>query len=194
MRGGASLFDSITSDDLIIAFFPCIYFESIQMTYYSLDSINNRHKPKSERIRDAIERIAKRGEFHSLLYKLLYIAEVKNLRLIIENPATKPNYLIDTQNFIKPSVIDYNRMERGDYFRKPTAYWFYNCSPTYGYSYQNDKEQKIITKCKMGIKAGVCSEERSMISSDYARNWICDFILGIDQHLEPTLFEGEEIC
>ena len=26
-----------------------------------------------------------------------------------------------------------------------------------------------------------CSEERSMISPDYARNFICDFILGKEQ-------------
>ena len=37
-------------------------------------------------------------------------------------------------------------------------------------------------------KSGICSEERSMISPDYARNWICDFVIGKDQHLEPTLF------
>ena len=28
------------------------------------------------------------------------------------------------------------------------------------------------------LKMGICSEERSMISPDYARNFICDFILG----------------
>lgn len=27
----------------------------------------------------------------------------------------------------------------------------------------------------------MCSEERSMISPDYARNFICDFILGKEQ-------------
>jgi hypothetical protein len=32
-------------------------------------------------------------------------------------------------------------------------------------------------------KAGLCSEERSMISPDYARNFICDFILGKEQKL-----------
>jgi hypothetical protein len=32
-----------------------------------------------------------------------------------------------------------------------------------------------------GKKAGVCSEERSMISPDYARNFICDFIIGKEQ-------------
>ena len=82
------------------------------------------------------------------------------------------------QKFKKPDVVDMNRMLRGDYFMKPTAYWFFNCQPTYGQSYQNDKEKKIIMKARGADKAGLCSEERSMISPDYARNFICDFILG----------------
>lgn len=182
-EGKESIFDNITQDDLIIAFFPCIYFETMSMLYFSFDSLNNKHKQKYERISDAIDRLQKRNELHTLLYKLTYIAEKRGLRLIIENPATKPHYLIDTQNFPKPSLIDKNRMLRGDYFKKPTAYWYFNCEPTWGNSYQNDKEQKIVNDCKQGAKAGLCSEERSMISPDYARNFICDFILGKTQQL-----------
>lgn len=176
-----SIFDTITSDDLIMAFFPCIYFESLQMTYYSLDCINNKKKTKCGKIEDAIDRIEQRTYFHIMLYKLYWIVENKGLRLIIENPATTPHYLISIQNFPRPTFIDKNRMLRGDYFVKPTAYWFINCEKTNGYSIQNDKERKIIKNCKSGIKAGICSEERSMISPDYARNFICDFILGKTQ-------------
>lgn len=180
--GGMSIFDKITKDDLIIAFFPCIYFEEMQMNYYRFCTNNNRHKLEHDRVVDAIERLQQRTHFHTLLYKLVYIAKYKKIRLIIENPCTKPHYLIDTCNFPNPTVIDKNRMMRGDYFRKPTAYWYFNCEATYGESYQYDKPQKIITKCKSGKKAGLCSEERSMISSDYARNFICDFILGKKQN------------
>ena len=84
-------------------------------------------------------------------------------------------------NFFKPAVIDKNRMLRGDYFIKPTAYWFFNCKPTNGFTYQNDKVQKTIMNSKSASVPGLCSEERSMISPDYARNFICDFILGIQQ-------------
>lgn len=35
-EGKASIFDNITEDDLIIAFFPCIYFETIQQLYFAL--------------------------------------------------------------------------------------------------------------------------------------------------------------
>jgi hypothetical protein len=179
--GGGSVFSSITTDDLIIAFFPCIYFETIQQLYFALAKNDFRNKPKTFQINYAIDRLHKRTRLHELLYKLAYICYDKGLRLIIENPATAPNYLITGQNFPTPTIIDNNRMIRGDYFKKPTAYWFINCENTYGFSYQNDKEQKIIDKCKGSKGDGLCSEERSMISSDYARNFICDFILGKEQ-------------
>lgn len=172
-----------------MAFFPCIYFETMSMLYFSFDSLNNRHKKKYERIADAIERLQERNKFHTLLYKLTYIVEKNELRLIIENPATKPHYLIDTQNYPRPTIIDKNRMLRGDYFKKPTAYWFVNCEPTCGFTLQKDKQQKIINDCRGSGKAGLCSEERSMISPDYARNFICDFILGKTQVLtQQSLF------
>lgn len=188
--GGVSCFDAITPDDLILAFFPCIYFESLQQTEYSLESINQRAMTINQRIQRARKRLENRTYFHDLLYKLLGVVYDRGLRLIIENPATAPNYLITGQNFPPPTIIDKNRMLRGDYFVKPTAYWFINCEPTYGFSKQQDKEQKIIGRCKGGVRAGICSEERSMISPDYARNFICDFILGKEQqHSQKSLFD-----
>lgn len=88
-----------------------------------------------------------------------------------------------------------NRMERGDYFKEPTAYWFWNCEPTNGFPYQNDKPQKVINSLAPSKQAGICNEERSMISSDYARNWICDFILGKYQEdiSGPTLFDFDDL-
>lgn len=172
-----------------MAFFPCIYFETMSMLYFSFDSLNNQHKKKYERIADAIERLQERNKFHTLLYKLTYVVEKNGLRLIIENPATKPHYLIDTQNYPRPTIIDKNRMLRGDYFKKPTAYWFVNCEPTYGFTLQKDKQQKIVNDCRGSGKAGLCSEERSMISPDYARNFICDFILGKKQEHTQLTFD-----
>jgi hypothetical protein len=181
--GKPSLFDNISKDDLIIAFFPCIYFENIQMLYYSLENLNNCKKTKMEQIKDAINRLKKRIEFHILLYKLLYVCSQKEIRLIIENPYHKLGYLTGIQNFPPPKVIDMNRRKRGDYFVKPTAYWFWNCEPTKGFTYQPCAKEnyKDVNSCRSAPEAGLCSEERSMISPDYARNFICDFILGKEQ-------------
>lgn len=188
--GGISIFDKITKDDLIMAFFPCIYFESVQQMYYSLDTLNNRHKPITERIIDAIERIDKRTYFHLILYKMVFICYKKNLRMVIENPAGPNGFITTGQNFIAPTFIDKNRLLRGDYFKKPTAYWFINCEMTHGMTIKKDKKQRIVNRAKPAKEAGLCSEERSMLSPDYARNFICDFILGKEQiGTQLTMFE-----
>ena len=153
------------------------------MLYYSLESLNNRLKSTQERIVDAIERLDKRTYFHKLLYKIYSLALDIGCSLIIENPYSKLGYLTGIQNFPAPKLIDKNRMLRGDYFVKPTAYWFINIEPKHGFTKQYDKIQKTVNACKKGKQAGMCSEERSMISPDYARNFICDFILGKKQDI-----------
>lgn len=186
-EGGASLFDKINSDDLIIAFYPCIYFCAMSQMAFYLTYTNYRKLSTEEKIEKILARSEKRKEYFDRLVKFVAVCLKKNIRMIFENPWAEQTYL--KANFLKaPDVVDMDRMKRGDYYKKPTAYWFWNCEPTNGFSHQEDKEQKRIMDAKAGVKAGVCSEERSLISSDYARNWICDFVIGKDQHLESTLF------
>ena len=157
---------------------------------FFLSYTNYRCLSDLEKIQKILERTEMRKEYFERLIKFVYVCLAKGIRLIFENPWSEQTYL--KANFLKiPDVVDMNRMERGDYFKKPTAYWFWNCTPTNGESYQNDKEQKTIMNSKMGARAGLCSEERSMISPDYARNWICDFVIGKNQHLDGqySLFE-----
>lgn len=134
-----------------------------------------------------LERSANREKFFGLAVKMFEVAMDKGLRLIMENPWSEQTFL--KANFVQaPSLVDKNRMLRGDYFVKPTAYWYINCEPTSGFSFQNDKEKKTILNTKGASKAGICSEDRSMISPDYARNFICDFVLGKVQELHQQKF------
>jgi hypothetical protein len=59
-------------------------------------------------------------------------------------------------------------------------YYFINCEPTDGFTWQKDKSVKSVNSLT-GHKGNICDEERSMISPDYARNFICDNILGVAQ-------------
>ena len=161
-----------------MAFFPCIYFEAMQMMEYTFEHLNQRGLTTQQKFDRVIDRIHHREEFLVLLYKLVGIAQTRGLRLIIENPATQPHYLLLTQVFLRPTFIDKDRTRRGDYFRKPTAYWFIGCEPTYGETFQEPPERKTVLSSKAGAKAGICSEERSLMSPEYARAFICDFILG----------------
>jgi hypothetical protein len=177
-----SIFDNITQDDLIIAFFPCIYFTgSTNPCYYRLDNNNYKCLSLSEKLETILKRSRNRQYFYELLYKLIGTCLKRELRIIFENPFSSQHFL-HNNFFGPPTVLDNNRLLRGDYFQKPTGYWFFNCEPTYGESYQNDKEKKTIFQMKRG-KGGLCSEERSMISPDYARNFICDFVIGKTQNI-----------
>jgi hypothetical protein len=185
-RGGQSVFDNITKDDLIMAFFPCIYFCAMSQVNFSWICQNYRKLDTKQKTEEILKRSDSRNTFFKLAVKMFAVVYMKNIRMIMENPWSEQTFL--KSNFIMPpTFIDKNRMLRGDYFVKPTAYWFLNCQNTTGFSFQKDKKQLIIEKCKSGIRAGICSEERSMISPDYARNFICDFIIGKEQGINKQL-------
>lgn len=193
-HGARSIFDNITSKDLVIAFFPCIYFATEQSMFFMLCNYCLRNATQKRKIEYAINRAHQRHKFYILLWKLIYVCEVHKLRLIIENPAKQPSFLLGGVNFPSPSIIDHDRTRRGDYYKKPTAYWFFNCCPTSGQSFSKPTFHKVIEKSRSSKIAGQCSVERSSISQDYARNFIHDFILGKRQdYTIPTLFDGLDI-
>ena len=181
--GGYSIFDAITQDDLIVAFFPCINFCDAKTMIFKGVSIFQKKWSLGKIMDKNIEFAREREKFYELLLMLVSICSHRGLRLIIENPWNDSGETYLQRNFIKPTIIDKDRTLRGDVFVKPTAYWFVNCENTVGYSYQKDKEVKIVYKAKDDhkVETGTCSEARSMIHPDYARNFICDFIIGKKQ-------------
>jgi hypothetical protein len=126
------------------------------------------------------------------LTKLFAIVEMKGLRLIVENPWALQHFL--KGNFIvPPTFVDNDRSLRGDHFHKPTAYWFWGCEPTHGRSFQPRKVERNIYQVAPNRMPGICNAERSMIHPDYARNFICDFILGkVQQHTMRDLFDDND--
>ena len=163
-----------------MAFFPCIYFCATSQMSMSFGATNYRCMTDRETAEAIMQRSSDRELFYRRLIKMFGVAKDMGVRMIVENPWNEQTYL--KANFTPPTIVDNNRLLRGDYYKKPTAYWFINCEPTHGRTIQKDKEQKFFMTSKSSPVAGICSEERSMISPDYARNFICDFILGKPQN------------
>ena len=139
-----------------------------------------------------IHKNQRRALLYELFMKFSGICLDRNLRMVIENPWSENTYLKQNVILKPPTLIDIDRTRRGDYLKKPTAYWFWNCEPSHYKSYQPTPASRIrsVTLMKQAPQAGICSAERSMISPDYARNFICDFIFGQKQsHTQLTLFE-----
>lgn len=162
-----------------MAFFPCIHFTGLSQMWFNM---NHRDYAKwdTKRMIDYIcEKNRNRAYFFEVLNKFCGVCLMRGLRMIFENPIMGQTFL---RVFLKqPTIIEQNRMLRGDAMIKPTGYWFWNCEPTRLTTIQLDKTRVEPMKLHKAPKAGLCSEERSMISPDYARNFICDFILGKDQ-------------
>jgi hypothetical protein len=147
----------------------------------SLTTKNYKNLNTAEKYDAVLKRSEKRQEFLELIIKLMGVCELNGLRMIVENPWSMQTYL--KNGFIKPpSLIDMDRSRRGDYFVKPTAYWFINCEPTHGMTLQKNYNTVRISSLPPVKGGGICNEGRSMISSDYARNFICDFIIGKPQN------------
>lgn len=176
-----SIFDTICPEDIIIAFFPCTYFCGHNEMFFCGTHFNYRQMSKPDVLDKIIERAQLRNEYYITLLRFCRVVESRGLRAIIENPYNAHHYW--RFNFpYKPAVIDMNRRLKGDKYKKPTQYLFVNCSPSGKMSVQMDKPMKYVMESE-GI-------ERSLISPDYAHNFICDHILGIESgHSQPTLFD-----
>lgn len=114
MRGGGkSIFDTITPDGLILAFFPCIYFCQMSQYAQSLNYINYRSLTDVEAIEKILERQYKRHEYLTTLTKFVKVCLERGLRMIFENPVTGSflnNY------FLKPpTIIGQKPMERQEW-------------------------------------------------------------------------------
>lgn len=186
--GKCSIFDDIKADDIIFAFFPCIYFCEASSMFFMGVAFSQKNLSPLAKIESILYRNHRRSYYYATLLELFYVCEARHLRLIVENPYNAHHYL--RFNFpYKPAVIDMNRRLRGDTVKKPTQYFFLNCTPAGKSSIQLDKPIEYTRKRKAAAKSGTCSADRSIISVDYAHNFICDHILGIESgHTQPLLF------
>lgn len=187
--GKLSIFDGMKESHLIMAFFPCIYFNEHNEMYFCCTSYNLRSLSPDKKLRAIIDRSDKRQEYYKKVLQLIAICEERRLKLVIENPYNAHHYWrFNFPNY--PRVIDMNRTLRGDYFKKPTQYIFVGFEPGNGQSLAKKYKMKFIEECPSSPVSGMCSMERSMISPEYAHNFICDFILNEPSgNNVPTLFD-----
>lgn len=172
-----TIFDKMVESDLVMAFFPCIYFIGQNNLFFSGTAIQHKDLTLQAIVEEILERNHNRSFYYEMLLKLVAVANERKLRLIIENPYGKGHYL--KNNFIlTPSLIDTNRSLHGDWFIKPTAYYALNCQLGKWSKIVKPQKVRLIKNVARSKKKGVCSKERSMISPDYAKNFIEDIILG----------------
>lgn len=175
--GNNSIFDNISKEDMILAFFPCTRFEnqiqlSFRGTMKSLVNWSDEQKLEYDlKLHDELTHL------YNLVTKLAIVCIRKQIPLIIENPYSTTHYLV--KYWALPyAILDSDRSKNGDYFKKPTQYWFINCEPQNNFVFEPlefVQRKKITAKVSQG---GVSSQiERSAIHPQYANRFIREYIL-----------------
>lgn len=125
------------------------------------------------------------NHMYDVVNKMFIVCMRKSIKLIMENPFSEEHFLRRYWCLL-PKVIDRDRRERGDYYKKPTQYWFLNREPSNNLVFEAVADNRI--KCtdanRMMTKkhweqtgAKNRKQARSMIHPDYANRFIREFIL-----------------
>ena len=167
----SEIFKNIKSNDLVFAFFPCTYFSDQSQLLSRGDSFGQSKWSKEQKLKYSLNQMERRTEFYKYLCNLCIIAINKGFKLIIENPYGKVNFL---KHFfpLKPGIIIKDRSEYGDFYKKPTQFFFINCEPEY--KLLNEYDYKIIKNKIIKNEYGFA---RSIISKEFAKNFIKDFVI-----------------
>ena len=172
-----SIFDQIKSDDVVLAFFPCTRFDTQIYMHFQGTVKNMRKWTQQQKLEYCIGLHTELHRNYVTVCKLRIVCLNRGLRLIIENPYSGHHYLL--RYFpIKATFIDYDRREMGDYYTKPTQWWFIGFEPSYNFIFEPQilQKKRRITAIKENGGTNP-NAERSLISKEYANRFIREYVL-----------------
>lgn len=170
-EGGYSVFDTISPEDIIIAFFPCVRFSEQNIINIRGNNCGMKNWTLEQKLIYGFEKCDEMAYFFKLVSKLVVVTLRKGLRLIIENPYGEQHFL--TRYWcLQPKIIDHNRRENGDYYKKPTQYFFVNLEPKNNFLFEPiewaDPKRIEFTRNQV---------ERSLIHPQYANRFLRRYVI-----------------
>lgn len=177
-EGWESIFDQMVGGvDVIMAFFPCTRFEAKVPLSFRGEAPQQKNWNDLKKLQYSMQLHWELHNLYEKLCELTVVAERKGLRMVIENPVTQPHYLT-TYWCIKPSVIDRDRTNDGDYYKKPTQYFFIGFEPSFNIVMEplDVVKTRTIEGCRATETTSI-QVERSMMHPQYARRFIKKYIL-----------------
>lgn len=175
--GKESLFDKISPDDLILAFFPCTRFSSKVPVLFRGAAPQQKDWSIEKKCEYDIDLHNELHKLWVLLNKMVIVCEKKHLQMVIENPYDHASYL--TMYWcIKPTLIDKDRTKNGDYYRKPTQFFFINRKPFNNLVFEPlQYVETNFIKYVHSTKEHTRQEIRSLIHPQYASRFIRQYLI-----------------
>lgn len=186
-EGKPSIFDKIDKEDLVLSFFPCVRFENQIMLGFRGQQYQQKSWTYKQKMEYDMKLMSELKYNYDLVNKQFIICMDKGLRLVMENPYSQEHFLRRYWCY-PPSIIDKDRRENGDYFAKPTQYWFLNCEPKDNLIFEPITYNHLGTTDAIRLmnkedyeKTGATSKKvaRSMIHPDYANRFIRQHLIDI---------------
>ena len=175
--GKPSIFDNIKEKDIVLAFFPCTRFAEQILLGFRGDLRQQNNYTDEQKLLYSMNLHEELHRNYMLISQLVVICLRKGIRLIIENPYGEQHYLRKYW-CIKPKLIDKDRTQNGDYYKKPTQYWFINCEPLNNFIFEALEyvEPRTVKHCtnKDGKGRQVI---RSEICPQYANRFIRQYLI-----------------
>ena len=167
-----SIFDKIEDNDMVIAFFPCVRFSRQAILQYTCKNFGMSRWSNIKKLEYTMKHMDECNQLYTLLNKFVIICLTREIPCIIENPYGSQHYL--TRYWcLKPNIIDMDRRKDGDYYKKPTQYFFIGCSPGYN----------NIEPCTIFPEEKIIEKERrvtrSLISPMYANRFLRKYVLSL---------------
>lgn len=188
-EGRPSIFDKMTPDDLILAFFPCTRFEQQILLSFRGDLKQMKNYTDLQKLETVLRLHEELHQNYDLITKLSIIVIKRGLKMVFENPYSEQHYL--TRYWcLKPSVIDKNRRLNGDYYVKPTQYWFIGFKPKNNFLFEPIEYVKPKNISDLWGTNQKDIEERSMIHPQYASRFIRQYLVDYETDIEKML-KGE---
>ena len=172
-----SFFDNIAKDDIVFAFFPCIRFTEKTSLNARCANYGMMNKSDFEKLCYSSNLISETAKYYELFCNLFKIALKRGFKMVVENPHNTAFNFLKTFFPLTPQVIITDRAKYGgDYFKKPTAFWFVNFEPQNNMIFENvnvPKLKRVQVDC--GKHGG--NKLRSEISPSFADRFIREFVL-----------------
>lgn len=171
----------MTNNDIVLAFFPCTRFEAQILLHFRGDAVQQKNWTDIEKLENDLKLHKELSENYELITKLAIICLKKHLKLIFENPYSEQHYL--TRYWcLKPAIIDRDRTQNGDIYKKPTQYWFIGCEPQQNLVFRaiDYVETRNISKIKWDEDR---ARKRSEITPQYAKRFIEQYILEVNNKI-----------
>lgn len=176
--GIKSIFTYIKPKDMILAFFPCTRFEDQANMLFLGNAYQMRDYTEEQKLNYDLYLHSQLQRNYEVITKLAIVCLRNNIPLVIENPRGTLHYL-SRYWALRPKVIDTDRTKHGDYYKKPTQYWFINCEPqnnVVNMSFEDVKrsnvEDTLDSEHKLGRKVA-----RSEIHPQYAEWFVRSYLI-----------------